>query len=83
MIQSDEERGYDPVQLMARVIAYIPIILLKSGTSWLSFKRQAKKGGKAFQKELIRQGIDKETAVLFTQEYTNGSNLLKLFLDRS
>jgi len=83
MDQSNEDGGYDPVQLVARVMAYLPIILLKSGTAWLSFKRQAKKGGKAFQKELVRQGIDKETALQFTQDYTSGSNLLKLFLDRS
>lgn len=61
----------------------MPLILLKSGRSWLSFKKQAQKGGKTFQKELICQGLDKETARLFTQEYVSGSNLLKLFFNQS
>jgi hypothetical protein len=79
----NHEKDYDPVQIMARVISFIPVIILRSGTAWLSFKRQAKKGGKTFQKELIRQGVDKETAMLFTQQYTSASNLIKILLNRS
>ena len=75
--------AHEPVQFMARIMAYLPIILVKSGSAWLSFKLQAKKGGKTFQKELIKQGLDKETAILFTKEYTNGSHLIKLLFDHS
>jgi hypothetical protein len=74
--------SYDPVQLMARIMTYLPIILVKSGTAWLSFKRRAKKGGKTFQKELIKQGLEKEIAMQFTEQYTSGSNLIKTFLNR-
>jgi len=78
-----KENSHDPVQLMARIVAYLPYLLLKSGTAWLSFKRQAKKGGKTFQKELMNQGLDKETASLFTKDYTSSSNLIKIILNQS
>lgn len=83
MGKSTSQETYDPVQLTARIITFIPMILLKSGTAWLSFKRQAKKGGKTFQKELIQQGVNKEIAIQFTNQYTSGSNLVKILLNRS
>jgi len=73
----------DPIKFIASIMSRTPLILLRSESSWLSFKKQAKKGGKTFQKELICQGLDKETARLFTQEYLEGSNLLKLFFNQS
>ena len=83
MAKSDQQIRHDSVQLMARIMSYLPVILLKSGTAWLSFKRQAKKGGKTFQKELINQGLDKEIAIKFTKEYTSSSNLMKIILNQS
>ncbi len=83
MDTSGESSRHDPVQFVARIMTYVPLILLKSGGAWLSFKRQAKKGGKAFRKELINQGLDKEMAAQFTEQYLSGSNLVKILLDRS
>lgn len=73
----------DPVKLTAIIIANIPSLLLRSGTAWLSFKRQAKIGGKTFQKELMNQGLDKQTSKLFTEQYLDGSNLIKMFMNQS
>ena len=73
----------DPVKIMAYVMSNMPLLLLRSGGAWLSFKRQAKKGSQTFQKELINQGLDKETAKLFTQQYVESSNLMKLFMNQS
>lgn len=78
-----KENNHDPVQFFARIMALIPTLLLRSGTAWLSFKRQAKKGGKTFQKELLKQGLDKETAALFTKQYISSSNLIRNILDQS
>jgi hypothetical protein len=83
MEKTDHNINHDPVQLMARVMTYLPLILLKSGTAWLSFKRQAKKGSNAFYKELLRQGLDKQTAKLFAQQYVEGSNIMKTVFNRS
>lgn len=82
MQQKSDTDSYDPVQLMARGISYLPKILYKSGTAWLSFKLTAKKGGRIFQKELIRNGLDKDTAMHFTEDYISTSNLLRIFFDR-
>jgi len=73
----------DPVNYMAYVMRHMPMILLRSGRAWLSFKKEAQRGGKTFQKELMNQGLDKETARLFTKDYLESSNLVKLFLDQS
>ena len=73
----------DPIQFMAFIMSHMPMILMRSGFAWLSFKKNAQKGGKTFQKELVNQGLDKETAKLFTQQYVEGSNLIKLFLNQS
>ena len=83
MILSMKHMSNDPIKFIANIISSMPLILLRSGSSWLSFKKQAQKGGKTFQKELICQGLDKETARLFTREYVGGSNLLKLFFNQS
>ena len=42
---------------------------------FLSFKIQAKKGGKIFEKELISQGLDKETAKKLTEAYMEPSRI--------
>ena len=78
-----KESGHDSVQIMARFMAYLPFLLLKSGTAWLTFKRRVKKGGRTFQKELLKQGLDKEIATQFTNQYTSGSNLIKILFNRS
>mgnify|MGYP006275376471 CR=1 FL=1 len=83
MGKSPSQETYDPVQLTARIITFIPIIILKSGTAWISFKRRANKGSKTFHKELLKQGIDKQTAKLLTKQYIDGSNLLETVFNRS
>ena len=82
MQNRQKDNVHDPVQIMARIMTLLPYIILKSGTAWLSFKRQAKKGNKIFYKELIDQGVDKQIAKQFTQQYIDGSNLVKSLFDR-
>ena len=43
------------------------------------FKQQAKKGAHIFHQELLRQGIDEETAERLTVQYLESSDLLRLF----
>jgi len=76
----EEVRNGDPVKWFGMAIAYLPPLLIKSGGSFLRFKRQAKKAGKVFRKELIDQGIDKKMAAELTQEYVQGSELIKTLM---
>ena len=57
---------------------FIPLAI-KLGFVYLGFKRKVKKAGKVFKKELIANGIDKNTAKLLTEEYLKGSHFFKRF----
>jgi len=56
-------------------LPFLPKLLFTLGVMFLRFKRRAKKAGKVFQKELMRQGIDKHTASELTAMYLKGSEL--------
>ena len=80
MQKSSRTRHTDnPLKLFGVIVPYLPILLLRSGAAWLSFRGKAQKGAKIFQQELVRQGIDKETAMMFTQSYAQGNNLIDIF----
>ena len=54
-------------------------LVFKLGFVYLSFKRKAKKAGKIFEKELLVNGIDKDTAKLLTEEYLKSSHFIRQF----
>ena len=64
--------------VFAGVTGSIPL-MVKLGFVYLGFKRKAKKAAKIFEKELIANGIDKNTAKLLTEEYMKGSHFLRQF----
>jgi len=71
-----EER---PIKYFGFLLPSLPRLILRCTGTFLRFKRDAKKAGKAFKKELINQGIDKETATELTDIYMEGSDLFKVF----
>jgi len=78
MNKKNEEMGNaDPVKWFGMIISFIPSLLVKSGGAFLRFKRQAKKGGKIFKKELINQGLDRRTASELTDIYLKSSHLIQ------
>ena len=78
MSKKNEEMGNaDPVKWFGMIISFVPSLLVKSGGAFLRFKRQAKKGGKIFKKELINQGLDRKTASELTEIYLKGSRLIQ------
>jgi len=66
-----------PFKLFGMTLLSLPSLLFKSGGAFLRFKREAKKGGQIFQRELVKQGIDKSTADELTEIYVGGSNIFK------
>jgi len=83
MIEEDEkhERVHG-FRLFGMVLPSLTPLMFKLGGVYLKFKRDAKKGGHVFQKELIKQGLDTTTAAELTEIYLEGSNLnqyLQLF----
>jgi hypothetical protein len=69
--QDGNERG--GIKFLGTLLPFLPKLLLSLSITYLQFKRRAKKAGKVFQKELIKQGIDKHTAVELTEFYMTSS----------
>ena len=63
------------VQVFGTFLSSFPSLMFKFGGAFLRFKIQAKKAGKIFQEELIKQGLDKTTASELTEVYLDGSHL--------
>jgi len=57
------------------LLPFLPKLLFKGGVTFLRFKRSAKKAGNVFRKELINQGLDKDTASALTGHYLEGSEI--------
>jgi hypothetical protein len=57
------------------LIPYIPTMLFRIPRTLLHIKKMAQRGGNVFQRELIAQGIDQETARKLTESYLETSNL--------
>jgi len=75
-----EER---PIKFFGFLLPSLPRLILRCGGTFLRFRRDAKKAGKVFKKELIEQGIDIQTATELTDIYMDGSDLFKLFKSMS
>ncbi len=67
----------NPIRLFGIIFPSFPSLMLRFGKVLLGFKRKANKGGRIFKKELINQGINKNTAAELTDIYVENSNLLK------
>ena len=74
----NEERDRRPIKLFGILLPSLPSLMFRFGGLFLRFKRDAKKAGKVFRKELIDQGLDKQTATELTDIYMEGSDLSKL-----
>lgn len=82
----DEEREAGPVKIFGIILPSLPTLIFKLSRIFLRFKRDAKKAGKVFRKELMKQGLDKETASDLTEIYLKGSeikNFIQTFRSKS
>jgi hypothetical protein len=57
------------------LLPFLPKLLFKFSITFLKFKRSAKKAEKVFRKELVEQGIDKQTASELTEIYMKSSKI--------
>jgi hypothetical protein len=68
-----------PVKMFGVMLSSMPSLMFKMAGTFLRFRKEAQKGGKIFKKELIRQGIDKDTAEELTKLYIEGSKISSFF----
>jgi hypothetical protein len=78
MSQNTEiKREAHPFKFFGMMLPTLPSLMFRVGETFLRFKRNAKKAGKVFKKELIKQGFDSKTAKSLTKIYLEGSDISK------
>lgn len=76
MVKNTEDQGSaGGFRVLGVLLPYLPSLMLRLGGSFLRLKRDAKKAGRTFQKELLRQGIDEGTAAELTEIYLEPSSI--------
>jgi len=76
MDENQENReSKEGFRIFGFLLPYLPSLSIRLGVSFLRLKRDARKAGKEFNKELVRQGVDKEIANEFTQMYLETSSM--------
>jgi hypothetical protein len=76
MVKNTEDQGSaGGFRVLGALLPYLPSLMLRLGGSFLRLKRDAKKAGRTFQKELLRQGIDEGTAAELTEIYLEPSSI--------
>ena len=71
----DGRGGSSPIKLFGIMIPSIPSLMFRLTGTFIRFKSDANKAGKVFKKELIKQGIDEETAAELTEKYMESSHI--------
>jgi hypothetical protein len=76
MVKNTEDQGSaGGFRALGALLPYLPSLMLRLGGSFLRLKRDAKKAGRTFQKELLRQGINGGTAAELTEIYLEPSSI--------
>jgi len=70
-----DERKVDPIKIFGIMLPSMPSLTFRLAKSFLRLKGQANKAGRVFKKELIKQGLDKETASELTNIYMQSSHI--------
>jgi len=70
-----EKRDVRPMKLFGMLLPSMPSLLIRLSGTFLRLKRRANKAGRIFNKELRKQGIDKETAKELTEIYLQSSHV--------
>jgi hypothetical protein len=71
----DVREDVNPIKLLGMILPLIPSLMFRLTGTLIRFKSDANKAGKVFKNELIKQGIDKETADELTLIYLESSHI--------
>ncbi len=63
------ENGEDKVKVVASVMAYAPVLVIRLGFAYLRLKRRVRKTSRSFEKGLISRGMPHELAHRLTLSY--------------
>jgi hypothetical protein len=76
-----DEREVDGIRLFGILLPKMPSLMFRLSGTLIRFKGQANKSGKVFKKELVKQGIDKETAEELKEIYMEGSHIRQYLIN--
>ena len=79
MTAESEERE-DLPKIVATVIASMPPLVLRLGVKYLRMKKRVQKASKAFEAELVANGIDPGTAWRLAMDYEENSRFVEEFM---
>jgi len=71
----ESQRDRRPIKMFGILLPSLPSLMIRLSGTFLRFKKNAQRAEKVFKKELIKQGIDKQTANELTERYIEGSRL--------
>jgi hypothetical protein len=74
----EKRRSSNPMKFVGVLLPFLPKLLFRFGIVFLGFKRKANKAGRVFRTELIKQGVDRDTATELTDTYMKTSQLKTL-----
>ena len=70
-----DEIELETIKIFGVILPKIPHLAFRLTGNFLRFKSKANKAGKIFKKELIKQGLDEETASILTGIYMEPSHI--------
>ena len=76
-----DEMEVDGIRLFGMLLPKMPSLMFRLSGTLIRFKSQANKAGKVFKKELVKQGIDKETAEELKGIYMEGSHIRQYLIN--
>lgn len=74
-INDEDGREVGGIKLFGMLLPKMPFLMFRLSGTLIRFKSQANKAGRVFKKELVKQGIDEETAEELKEIYMEGSHI--------
>jgi hypothetical protein len=76
-----DEREVGTIKLFGMLLPKMPSLMFRLSGTLLRFKSQANNAGRVFKKELVKQGIDEETAEDLKEIYMQGSHIRQYLMN--
>ena len=70
-----DERDVGTIKIFGLLLPKMPSLMFRLTGTLIRLKSQANRAGRMFKKELVKQGIDKETAKELTENYMQSSRI--------
>ena len=80
-INYKDGRKVGGIKLFGLLLPKMPSLMFRLSRTLLKFKTRANKAGRVFKKELVKQGLDEETAEELKEIYLEGSHIRQYLMN--